>query len=771
MQQYYRGGRYRTSRLARKRGGLTSSRPSMPRFNKIFLASSFLKFALIALVIGVLAAIGYVVWISRDLPTPGKLSNPDIKDSTKILDRDGELLYSFYKDYNRIYVPLDKIPEDLRKATIATEDKDFYENKGFSPWAYLRVAKDAILHGRMTGGSTITQQLVKNGLLTSERHLNRKIKELILAVQVEKKYSKDEVLEMYLNNVPFGGTAVGVEAAANLYFDKKAEELTLAESAFLAGLPQSPTYYSPFSGDDKAYLGRSQQVLKRMREDNYITEAQEKAAYAQIEKFKFTRKDGAIKAPHFVMYIRRRLVDQFGESAVENGNLVVKTTLDYDVQKEAEKIVKEEIEKLEDYDVTNGAAIVLDPKTGEILAMVGGADYFDEENDGNFNAAVDGIRQPGSSLKPVMYATAFEKGYTPATLLMDIQTEFPGGDGEPYKPVNYDGKYRGPVHVRFALGNSLNVPAVKLLAKVGVKPVMQQAYQMGIEEWQPTQANVDNVGLSLVLGGRETTLLEIVSAYSVFANKGVRNEPYSILEIEDTKGKEIYKKDKEEGSQVLSEESAFLISHILYDNNARSEAFGPSSALNIPGKTVAVKTGTTDEKRDNWTIGYTPSYVVGVWVGNNDNSQMNPRIASGVTGASPIWNRIMKEVLKDKKNEEFEKPENVVAVEIDTLGGGQPIDGQPKRVEYFTKGTEPTTKSPIYAELKISKHQGDKKANDEEISKGDYDVREYISFTEEDPVSTDGKNRWQEAINAWVADKYKDDAKYKPPSETSDHKY
>jgi 1A family penicillin-binding protein len=664
--QYYRGSNSQYSRISRRnRGG-----KRFPQFSTFFLASSVLKFALIALILGILGTIGFVLWISRDLPTPGKLANSDMQNSTKILDRNGEVLYSIFKDYNRIYVPLDDIPKNLRNATIATEDKDFYQNKGFSVWAYFRVAKDIILHQRVTGGSTITQQLVKNALLTSDRKLTRKMKELILAVQVDKRYSKDEVLEMYLNNVPFGGTAVGVEAAANLYFDKPAKDLDLAQSAFLAGLPQSPSYYSPFSGNGKAYIERTRQVLGRMEDEHYITKEEGDKALKEVEKFKFTQVDTTLKAPHFVMYVKDKLAKQFGEAAVENGNLTVTTTLDYSIQKQAEKIVKEEIGKLKDYDVSNGAAVVLDPKTGAILAMVGSADYFDDKNDGNFNAAVQGVRQPGSSLKPIMYATAFEKGYTPATLLMDTKTEFPGGEGqEPYKPVNYDGKYRGPVQVRFALGNSLNIPAVKMLALVGIKPVMQQAYNMGIKSWEPTPDNINKVGLSLVLGGRETTLLEITDAYAVFADQGKKHDAFSILEVKNSKGKVLFKKDKDDGDKVLSPESAFLISHILYDNNARKDAFGPSSYLNIPGHTVAVKTGTTDEKRDNWTIGYTPSYVVGVWVGNNDNTKMNPKIASGITGASPIWNKIMTAILKGKKDEEFPVPDKVIAAQVDPIGG------------------------------------------------------------------------------------------------------
>ncbi len=737
---------------------------------RLILLSKFTKFAFIGLIAGIFLFFGYFLWISRSLPTPGKLANPDIKDSTKIVDRNNVALYSIYKDYNRTYVKLSDIPKELQEATIATEDQDFYENSGFSWRGYARVVKDLILKQQLTGGSTITQQLVKTILLTPDRNITRKMKELILAVQVDKRFTKDEILEMYLNNIPYGGTAVGIEAAANQYFGKKAKDLNLAESAFLAGLPQSPSYYSPYTGE-KAYVNRSAHVLNRMVDEGHISEKEAEKTLAQIKKFKFEQEGGNFKAPHFVMYVRQQLNELFGENAVLNGNLTVKTTLDYDIQKHAEKTLKEEIDQLEEYRVTNGSVVVLDPKTGAILSMVGSADYFDQENDGNFNTAI-ALRQPGSSLKPLIYGVALEKGYTPATLLMDVSTDFPGASADkPYRPVNYDGKYRGPMHMRFALGNSINVPAVKMLAMVGLKPVMQKAYDAGIENWKPTEKAMQDVGLSLVLGGREATLLQITSLYSAFADKGVQHAPFAILEVKDAKGKVIYKHDQDQGNQLFSEEVSFLISHMLYDNNARSMVFGTNSLLNIPGKTVAVKTGTTDEKKDNWAVGYTPSYAVGVWVGNNDNSSMNPAIASGVTGASPIWHDVMVEILKDKKNEQFEVPKNVLAMEIDALGGGLPVDGQAKRTEYFVKGTEPTTQSPIYKEVKVSKSDNNKLANEEEIKRGDYDVKQFVVFEEADPVSGDNKNRWQEAINAWLAGNYKDDPKYHPPTENSDKDY
>ncbi|MEK7572962.1 MAG: transglycosylase domain-containing protein [Patescibacteria group bacterium] len=750
----------RGSRRTRIRNGNSS---------KIFLYSKLSKYALFALIGFVLLTIVLFLWYGRDLPTPGKLSDAQLSNSTRIYDRNGKLLYSVFQEENRTYVKLTDIPENLRNATIAIEDKDFYKNQGFSVWGYVRVLRDVVLLRGLTGGSTITQQLVKTVLLSSERTLPRKIKELMLSIQVSQKYSKDQILEMYLNDVPYGGANIGVEAASQSYFGKDVKDLNIAESAFLAGLPQAPSIYSPYSGN-KYYVGRTEAVLKQMTEEKYITKDQSEQALKEIENKKFTQRDESIKAPHFVIYVKQLLAKQFGESAVDQGGLQVTTTLDYDIEKEAEKIVKEEIDKLKGYKVGNGAAVVMDPKTGEILSMVGSRDYFDTDKEGNFNTAL-ARRQPGSSLKPIIYATAFEKGYTPSTLLMDLKTDFPTDDPKLpiYTPVNYDGKYRGPMQVRFALGNSLNVPAVKMLAKVGIKDVMQKGYSMGINNWQPTAENLRSVGLSLVLGGRETTLLDEVTAYSVFANKGVKHDPVAILKVTDSKGHKLFEHKKKDGEKVLSEGVAFLISHILLDNNARSIIFGPSSWLNVSGKTVSVKTGTTDQKRDNWTVGYTPSYAVGVWVGNNDNTAMNAAIASGVTGASPIWNRIMRLALKDKKDEQPQKPDSVVALQIDGLGGGLPFGGQPGRSEYFVKGTEPTGPGPIYQKVKLSRHDNGKLASPWEIENREYDTKDYIVFQESDPVSADGKNRWQDAINAWLSGQFAGDDKYHPPTETSNY--
>ncbi len=732
------GGRSRRQR-SRRRSRRTSRFPS-----KVILYSKLSRYALLGLIAGVILMFGIFLWYSRDLPEPGKLVEAKAENSTRIYDRNGVPLYSVYEDVNRTYVELSEIPKTLQQATISIEDKDFYSNEGFSITGIFRgLVLDPILKQRLTGGSTITQQLVKNVLLSSERTIPRKVKELILAIQVDQRFSKDEILEMYLNNVPYGGTSLGVEAASESYFGKKVSELNLSESAFLAGLPQSPSIYSPYSGN-KHYISRSQQVLRNMREEGYISKDQEEASLKEIKKMKFTQRESAsFKAPHFVIYVRQILAEQFGESAVERGGLQVTTTLDFELQKKAEEIVAEEIEKLKGFRVGNGAAVVMDPKTGEILAMVGSKDYFDTDADGNFNVAT-APRQPGSSLKPVIYATAFEKGYSASTMIMDVATDFPVIDVDDpiYTPVNYDGKFRGPVQIRFALGNSLNIPAVKMLARVGVQDAMEKGYEMGLETWEPTRENLSNVGLSLVLGGREVTLLDEASAYSVLANEGERRDPITILKVEDNSGKKLFEYKERDGQKVLSEEIAFIISHILLDNNARSDAFGVNSAINIPG--IAVKTGTTDQKRDNWTVGYHPGVVVGVWVGNNDNSPMNPAVSSGVTGASPIWRRIMLEALKEKKLENFKVPEGVVAVQVDSLGGGIPTEGRPTRSEYFIKGTEPTTESQVYRKK---------------------DDKTYAWIREDDPVSTDGVNRWQEGIDRWIEEFHKDDPFYHPPDD------
>jgi len=704
-------------------------------------------------------------WFARDLPSPGKLSQTNSYSSI-FYDRDGEILYEIYKDKNRLPVAFSDIPDALKKATIAIEDKNFYKHKGISEIGMIRAGINIIFRRGLQSGSTITQQLIKNVLLDSSQTVSRKIKELILAIEVERRYTKDQILEMYLNEAPYGGSFYGVASASQGYFGKSPKELTLLESAILAGLPQRPPYYSPLIGTKDAWKGRTKDVLRRMREDGYITKAEEQANLKKIDSVKFSGAKFAINAPHFVFYVKDFLEKEYGSKIFEQG-LKVKTTLDAKVQAKIEEIVKEEIETVKKLNATNAAVVVLDSKTGEILAMVGSYDYFDEKF-GKFNAAL-GLRQPGSAIKPITYATAFEKGYTPSTILMDVKTSFPAEGEEDYVPVNYDGKFRGPVQLRFALGNSINVPAVKLLAMIGVRSFLEQANKMGLTTLAPTEENLNRFGLSITLGGGEVTLLDLTSAFSVFARGGIKKNVQSVVEVKNYNNKTIYKQKKGQNERVLSEESAFLISHILSDNNARLDVFGPNSYLNVPGKTVAVKTGTTDDKRDNWAVGYTKSVTVGVWVGNNDNSKMDPKLASGATGASSIWYELMRQILSGKlgnyEDGIMDKPDKVKALQVDAYLGGLPKDGYPTRSEYFIDGTEPKDISPFYKKLKISKSTG-KIANDVEIKNGNYDEKDYIIISESDPVSTDGKNRWQEAIDAWAREQ--SDDKFKPPTETSD---
>ena len=703
------------------------------------LASTLLFFSLIGLI--VLTFFSFIIF-AKDLPSPYKLTTRDSSLSTKIYDRNNKLLYDIYGDKNRALVNWNELPDYVKWATISIEDKDFYKHKGFSIFGIGRAVLSIVFFRDLQGGSTITQQVVKNTLLSPERTLSRKIKEFILAIQVERKYTKDEILQIYLNEVPYGGTAWGIEAAAQTYFRKNAKDLSLAEAVVLAGFPQRPSYYSPYGTNNKAYIERAEAVARRMREDGHITREQEEEIIKAIPSVTFTPDNQGIQAPHFVFYVRDLLSEKYGEKFVEQGGLKVKTSLDLDLQDKAQAIVAQEIDKLSQYKVGNGAAVVMDPKTGQILAMVGSKDYFAKDYDGQVNVSLS-LRQPGSALKPFTYATGLKAGYTAANVLMDVQTEFPGGAGQPpYKPVNYDGKYRGPTQIRFALGNSINIPAVKMTALVGVKNMLRTAYDAGVKSLEPTDENLKRFGLAITLGGGEVKLLELTNGYATIANKGEYVEPQAILKVEDRDGKVLEEVKDTKPKRVISEDIAFVISHILSDNNARSLVFGPNSLLNVSGKTVAVKTGTTDDKRDNWAVGFTYSAVVGVWVGNNDNSPMNPEIASGVTGATPIWNKIIKEVLLDKPSESFQKPDNVIAMEVDALGGGLPCRDLPKRSEYFIKGTEPTRDCLVEKTL---------------------DGKEYYVFVEFDPVSTDGKNRWQEGLDAWAATQ--GDPKYRPPQE------
>ncbi|MDO8429204.1 MAG: penicillin-binding protein [Candidatus Daviesbacteria bacterium] len=711
---------------------------------KVRLLSNLTTILLLGAVGLVILTIITLVFFATQIPSPESLTSRNIAQSTKIFDRDGELLYDIFKNQNRTPIKLKEVPEVIKQATISIEDKDFYNHQGFSLAGIFRgVILQSFKGGRAEGGSTLTQQLVKNALLTGERSLPRKIKEFILAIQVERAYSKDQILEMYLNEIPYGGTAYGIEAAANLYFGKNAKDLNLAEASLLAGLPQRPSVYSPYGTQPELAKTRQKEVLRRMVEDGFITQKESDQALEMPITYRTTKSEIGFKAPHFVLYVKQKLIEQFGDKMVEQGGLRVTTTLNYKLQEKAQKIVRDEISTLEKYKVGNGAAVVIDPKTGQILSMVGSKDYFAEDYDGNVNVTLS-LRQPGSATKPITYAKALQKGYTASGVLLDVKTEFPGGaDRSSYIPVNYDGQYRGPVQIRYALGNSLNVPAVKMLALVGVRDVMDLAYRMGLTTWEPTTENVNNVGLSLTLGGREVRLLDLTSAFGVFARGGIRQEPISIMKVTDNRGKVLYEYKESDGQKVLEEGVSNIIASILSDNGARSAVFGTNSILVIPGKTVAVKTGTTDEKRDNWAVGFTPSFVVGVWVGNNDNTPMDPAVSSGVTGASPIWNKIIKEALVGKQNEPFTISGDILQADIDGLMGGQSKDGTPTRKEYFLKGTEPKGVSSAYQNRKVCKSNPHRLARDDE----DGDGKDIVVLEEKDPT---GADKWQDGIDKWV---------------------
>ncbi len=608
-----------------------------------------------------------VVIFIQELPSPVSLTIEERAQTTKIYDRNGKFLFQIYASQNRTHVPLSSIPKDLQNTTIAIEDKNFYKNPGFDAVAITRAALSDLAGNPLQGGSTITQQLIKSTLLSPERSFKRKLKELVLALWAERIYTKNQILEMYLNQVPYGGTAWGVEAAAQTYFGKSAKDLDLAQSAFLAGLPKAPTTYSPYGTSPELWKKRQKDVLDRMRELKYITEAQEQEALSQ--ELTFSIPQTPLQAPHFVMYVRDLLVQKYGIEMVEKGGLRVKTTLDLDLHQKVQDIVTDEVSKAASLNVGNGAALVTNPKTGEILAMVGSREYRDP-NGGNVNLTTS-LRQPGSSIKIVTYTAALQKGFTAATILEDTPVSFPNPNGTSYSPVNYDGRFHGRVSLRIALANSFNIPAVKTLNKIGVDTMVDLAKKMGVTTWK----NPDNYGLSITLGAAEVKMTDMATVYGVLANQGERVDVNPFIEIIDSQGN-ILEKRENKSRNVLDKGIAFIISSILSDNGARAMAFGPNSILNIPGHTVSVKTGTSDSKRDNWTIGYTPSYLVATWVGNNDNTPMSQNLASGITGAAPIWNRIMIQLLSQKPDEKLSPPSNIV--QKNCIG----------RTEYFVRGTE-----------------------------------------------------------------------------------
>ncbi len=697
-----------------------------------------------------------IVWISKDLPNPDELTSREITQSTKLYDRTGQhLLYEILIDNSkkRTVVPYEKLPPNLVNGVVATEDKSFFEHRGVRPLSILRAALYGVLPGqRTTGASTLTQQLVKNVMLTSERSLTRKTKEIILSLLLEQKYSKEQILQIYFNEVSYGGTNYGVESASQQYFGKSVEEVNLQEAATLAGIPQQP---SRFLRDHDALKQRRDFVLRRMYEEGYITEEEKNRAQAEPLTLKEHTNQGI--APHFVFYVIDQLEKQFGEEKVNRGGLRVITTLDWDKQIIANTAVKEESEKIfKQADANNAALVAINPRNGQVLAMVGSRDFNDQTIKGQFNVAVDGQgRQPGSSIKPIVYAAAFAKGYTPETVLFDVVTNF-AASGDSYTPKNYNLKEYGLVTMRQALQGSLNIPAVKTLYLVGVNEAITFAKKFGYSTF-----NGGDYGLSFVLGGGEVHLLEHTSAYGVFANNGVRFAPHSILEVRDTYNNKIFSADLGDGDRVIEEHVAHTISNVLSDDAARSYIFGSGSQLTLKDRSVAAKTGTTNNYKDAWTMGYTPSLVTGVWVGNTDNTEMNHGFG-GTSAAAPIWNRFMQEALQNTPVERFPTPPPNDA-EKPVLRGG--VGGITLKIDRVTnkRATSSTPESYIVDRTYIPPH----------------DILHYVNKDDPrgpsptDPTIDSQYSLWEAAVQDWIKRKKEAEPEWSvhfedPPTEYDD---
>lgn len=662
---------------------------------------------IVGILLATASAVGAVVFVSKDLPSPDRLTEREIAQTTKIYSRQGDLLYEIFDEEKRTLIRLEDIPQHLKDATLAAEDADFYKHSGFDFMGIARSAYYIVTKGGIYGGgSTITQQLVKNVFLSPERTLSRKFKEVILALQLEAKFSKDEILQMYFNEVAYGGNYYGVAAASEGYFGKAVGDLTMEEAAFLAGLPQSPSIYSPRSGDPELAKARYDLVLDLMHRFDYLTE-EEAAAAKEVDVISTVRPiDGNIKAPHFVFYVRQELVAQFGEKVVEQGGLKVFTTLDMSKQVIAEEEIGFQLDRLaaQRANANNQALIAIDPKTGEILTMVGSADYFNEEIDGEVNVVL-ARRQPGSAMKPIVYVKGLQMGYTAASFLPDIYACFGrGGDGQEYCPTNSDGRFWGPLSMREALANSRNTPAVRMGQLVGVSNIIEQAEELGIT----TLNQPDRYGLSLSLGAAEVKPIELVNAYAAFANYGKQHDLISILRVEDSNGNTIFenKPAERKPKQVLPPEHAYVLTDILADNEARQRLFGANNLLNI-GRPAGVKTGTTNDNKDAWTCGYVPQLATCVWTGNTDNTAMAQTI-QGSTGATPTFHHFMRRALDGVPVEGFPRPGGVVEATVDRLSGKLPQNGSnyPTKVEVFVKGTVPTEVDDFHRSVEVCKSQG-----------------------------------------------------------------
>ncbi|MBI5652442.1 MAG: PBP1A family penicillin-binding protein [Chloroflexi bacterium] len=683
------------------------------RFALMRLLSISLTVAIIVAAVMIAGALSAYAYYARDLPSPEQLASRPIAQSTKLFDRNGELLYEVFdpNGARRTVVPIARIPALLKQATIATEDKSFYTNPGVDWYGIARAVYYYARYGRPVagGGSTITQQLLKNTLLSPEQTLERKIREAILAVEVARRYSKDQILEWYLNTICYGNLACGIQAAGEAYFNKRVEDLTLAEASLLAGLPQAPALYDPCANPDAA-LNRQRDVLGLMVEENYITRDQANAALAEARKTitapEFDRRCDqgiGINAPHFVVYARAELEKLFGPEVVYKGGLQVYTTLDLKLQKLAEEEARKQIVTLTDKNVTNASLVALDPKTGEILALLGSVDFSDKKIDGQVNVAVR-LRQPGSAIKPITYATAFQKGWSPATVIADVKTIIPIPGQPDYEPVNYDTREHGLTPIRTALASSFNIPAVKTLQFTGLPAMIETSKKLGITTFQDPK----NYGPSLTLGGGDVKLIELTGAYAVFANQGNRMPLTPFFKITDSTGKPLVdlKTNPPKGAQVLDARHAYQITSILSDVSARAPGFGTAGALRL-SRPAAVKTGTTNDWRDNWTIGYTPDFVVGVWVGNSNNSEMEH--ISGITGAGPLWHNFIERALAGTPQKDFPIPPGMVRIEVCVESGLIPTEHCPpdhRAQEIFLAENAPVQQDNVWQKIKIDRTNG-----------------------------------------------------------------
>lgn len=698
----------------------------------------------------VLTIVFLFAWFAKDLPTPGKIKSLASESSTRLFDRNMKPLYTISGEKKRIVIEAKDIPEVVKQATIALEDHNFYNHYGIDPKGLGRAL---IYGGSRGGGSTITQQLVSNSILDKRRTVVRKIKEAILAVEIEALYSKEEILTMYLNEIPYGGNNYGIEAAARSFFGKSAKDLTLTEAATLAALPQQPTTLSPYGPNVERLIARRNFALSEMSDLGFITK--EQLAAAKEEQPKFVAKRESITAPHFVLYVKDWLVEYFtkelgdrqlAEQKVENGGLTVVTTLDLDKQRIAEEVVSKAAgTTLKRAGASNAALVSVDPKRGEVISMVGSVDYFQEQF-GAFNIAT-AKRQPGSSFKPIVYATGFKEKYNPAYVLFDVKTDF----GQ-YEPDNFDNRFRGPVTIRQALGNSLNIPAVKMAGLVGVEKVLGTASDLGIT----TLNDKDRYGLSVALGSGEVRLLDMATAYGVFANKGLLVPTSPVLKITDTKNKELYSHEQPKDSrQVLDPQVAYQVTSILADVEAKRPVFsGVMNVLTLRNRPVASKTGTTNAYKDAWTVGYTPQYATAVWAGNNDQTAMNR--AGGSSAAAPIWDEYMERLHADLPVEQFERPAGIEEITVDRLSNKLPIEGSEPIKDIFAKWQIPKEKDDIRVRVRVCRENG--LLADESIPNELAEERTYAYVRSEKPENPN----WENPVRAWaIANNYNN----RPPTE------